>query len=130
MRWFFLLFFLILPALEIGIFIWIGSYIGAGWVVALIILTSLLGIALARQQGLETWKRAQATLSTRRAPGDELMDGVCIFLGALLLIVPGFLTDLLGLFLLTPFTRKLVRSLLKQWLAWLVARKQIFFKRW
>lgn len=125
-----LLLFIIMPAIEIGIFIWVGGQIGVGWVVALIILTGLLGSLLARKQGMETWRKAQLALAERRVPGEEIVDGICIFIGGVFLLAPGFVTDLLGLFLLIPFTRRPLKILIKKWLGFLVAKRTIFFKKW
>lgn len=104
MRWILLLF-LIIPALEIGIFVWAGGIIGPLWVVLLIIFTGILGIAIAKSQGMETWRRAQLQMRNGYAPTTEIVDGICIFIGAVLLFTPGFITDLTGFILVLPWTR-------------------------
>ncbi len=106
MRWF-LLALLIIPALEIGVFIWLGDYIGPWSVVLLIILTGFAGVSLARHQGYETLLEARKLIAQRQVPTLPIIAAVCIFIGAALLIVPGFITDLIGLLLLMPFTRRL-----------------------
>jgi len=105
MRWF-ILALLVIPALEIGVFIWIGDYIGPWSVVMLIILTGIAGVSLAKQQGYETLLKARQVITQGQVPKIQMIDGVCIFLGAGLLIVPGFITDVIGLLLLLPFTRR------------------------
>jgi len=106
MRWF-LLALLIIPALEIGVFIWLGDYIGPWSVVLLIILTGFAGVSLARHQGYETLLEARKLIAQRQVPTFPIIAAVCIFIGAALLIVPGFITDIIGLLLLIPFTRRL-----------------------
>src|SRR5699024_90663 len=73
---------LIIPALEIGVFIWAGSIIGPWWVVGLILLTGFIGIAIAKQQGMETWFRARQAINMGQPPAEEIVDGISIFIGA------------------------------------------------
>ncbi|WP_345739360.1 FxsA family protein [Virgibacillus salarius] len=89
MRWFLLIAFL-LSALEIGVFIWVGGMIGAWWVVLLILLTGAVGFLLAKQQGIETWKRAQLSMQKGEAPTGYIIDGICILIGAVLLVTLRF----------------------------------------
>jgi UPF0716 protein FxsA len=107
--------FIILPALEIGVLIWSGHLIGAWNTVTIIILTGILGVYLAKRQGLEVMYRVQDTLQNGNPPGDILLDGLCVLLGGVFLIFPGYLTDIIGLFLLLPPTRNWVKALLKKW---------------
>lgn len=109
MRWL-LLAFLIVPALEIGIFVWAGGIIGPWWVVAIILLTGLIGIMLARYQGMETLARAQRSMNKGQAPTSEIIDGIAIFVGAVFLFAPGFLTDFIGLLLVFPWTRVIFKT--------------------
>lgn len=104
MRIFFLLFFLV-PVIEILLFIWLGQSLGAWTIVSLIFLTALLGIVLARHQGLENLRRAQQTWVQGSYPTNYMINSLCILIGAFLLIIPGFITDLAGLALLIPFSR-------------------------
>ncbi|WLV23773.1 FxsA family protein [Aciduricibacillus chroicocephali] len=129
MPWILILIFIIMPAIEIGVFVWIGGQIGAGWVVALIILSAVLGSLLARQQGMETWRRAQRAMAERRMPSEEIVDGICIFIGSVFLIAPGFVTDAFGLLLLLPITRRPFKKLIKKWLAFIIAKRTFFFRR-
>ena len=104
----FFLIFIGLPALEIFLMIKIGGQIGAFNTVALIFLTALIGIFLARIQGIQTIRSGILSLYKNEIPLFELMSGASIAVAALLLIVPGFLTDLVGFLLLIPFTRNLL----------------------
>lgn len=103
-RWL-LLFILIVPALEIGVLIWAGNWMGPWWVILLIILTGVLGAWLAKQQGLETIRKVQQSMSTGQPPQDALLDGACILVGGAVLLTPGFITDAIGFILLIPTTR-------------------------
>lgn len=104
----FLLLFLIVPLVEIYLLIQVGQVIGALPTIALCILTAFVGSALLRQQGLGTLRRAQANLNRGELPALELFEGVAVAVGGVLLLVPGFVTDIAGLVCLIPFTRRLV----------------------
>lgn len=98
---------------EIALFIQVGQWIGLGPTVLAVVATTLLGAALLRAQGLGALRRAQAALDRRELPVKELFDGACILIGGLLLIMPGFLTDMLGLLFLLPPVRALLRLALR-----------------
>ena len=104
----FFLIFIGLPALEIFLMIKIGSEIGALNTLALIFLTAILGIIYARIQGIQTIKSGLMNLYQNKIPMYELISGASIAFAAFLLIVPGFLTDIIGFLLLIPFTRNLL----------------------
>ena len=107
-------FFLILiglPALEIFIMIKIGAQIGAFNTISLIFLTAIIGIYFAKLQGIQTLKSGILNLYQNKMPIYEIMSGASIALAALLLIIPGFFTDLIGFILLIPFTRRILFSL-------------------
>ena len=103
----FFLFFIGLPALEIFLLIKIGGKVGALNTVALIFLTAVIGIYFAKLQGIQTLKSGMINLYQNKMPVYEMMSGASIAIAALLLIIPGFLTDLIGFLLLVPFTRKI-----------------------
>jgi len=125
-----LLIFIVIPAIEITLFIWTGSHIGALSVFLLIILTGVLGTLIVRFEGMETWRRAQHSLAKGDLPKDELFDGICILIGAVLLITPGFFTDVLGFLIVFPLTRKPFTKLLKYFVAKQIAKGTIIFRRW
>ena len=102
----FFLFFIALPALEIFLLIKIGGQVGALNTVALIFLTAIIGIYFAKLQGIQTLKSGMVNLYQNKMPVYEMMSGASIAIAALLLIIPGFFTDLIGFLLLIPFTRK------------------------
>ena len=107
----FFLFFIGIPALEIFVLIKIGGQIGALNTVALIFLTAIIGIYFAKLQGIQTLKSGMVNLYQNRIPIYEMLSGASIAIAALLLIIPGFVTDLFGLLLLIPFTRKIFLNL-------------------
>ena len=97
-----------LTIIEIYLFISIGSEIGAFTTILLIFLTAITGIYYARYEGLKTLKSGFVQLSKNEAPSYEILSGAGIAFAALLLIIPGFLTDLVGFLLIFPFTRKMI----------------------
>ena len=103
----FFLFFIGLPALEIFLLIKIGGHVGALNTVALIFLTAIIGIYFAKLQGIQTLKSGMINLYQKKMPVYEMMSGASIAIAALLLIIPGFFTDLIGFLLLIPFTRSI-----------------------
>ena len=103
----FFLIFIGLPALEIFLMIKMGGIIGVLNTVALIFLTAIIGIYYARIQGIKTLKSGVTNLYQNKAPIYEIMSGASIAIAALLLIFPGFLTDIVGFLLLIPFSRKI-----------------------
>ncbi len=104
----FFLIFIVLPALEIFFMIKIGAEIGALSTLALIFLTAILGVFFARVQGMQTLKSGVINLYQNKIPVYEILSGASIAFAALLLIIPGFFTDLIGFVLLIPFTRKIL----------------------
>ncbi|WP_188206403.1 FxsA family protein [Alkalibacillus aidingensis] len=99
----------IVSAIEIVLFIWLGNLFNVWFVLVGIILTGILGALLAKYQGLETLRRAQFELANGRAPREEIFDGIAILIGAIVLFTPGFLTDLFGFLLLIPSTRNPIK---------------------
>ena len=104
----FFLIFIGLPAIEIFFMIKIGARIGALNTIALVFLTAIVGVFFARIQGIQTLKSGIINLYQNKVPIYELISGASIAFAAVLLIVPGFLTDLIGFILLVPFTRKIL----------------------
>ena len=97
-----------LPAIEIFVMIKIGQNIGALTTVSLIFLTAVVGIYFAKIEGLNTLRSGVYNLYKNKIPLFEIFSGASIALAALLLIVPGFITDAVGFLLLIPFTRKII----------------------
>ena len=101
-----LLFLILIPAVEIYLFIKIGSQIGAITTILLIFATAIIGVYYAKFEGLNTLKSGFAQLSKNKTPAYEMISGAAIAFAALLLIIPGFATDILGFLLIFPISRK------------------------
>jgi UPF0716 protein FxsA len=97
-----------IPLIEICLFIKIGSYIGAFNTVSLILITAIVGIIYARYEGFNTLRSGMSQLIKNEIPVYEIISGAALAFAALLLILPGFATDLMGLILIFPPTRKLI----------------------
>tara|TARA_Y200000002_G_C22505473_1_gene589043 strand:- start:429 stop:848 length:420 start_codon:yes stop_codon:yes gene_type:complete len=108
----FFLLFIGLPALEIFLIIKVGGQIGALNTVALIFITAIIGVYLAKLQGIQTLKSGLINLYQNKMPLYEMISGASIATAALLLIVPGFFTDIFGFILLIPLTRLILFKLL------------------
>tara|TARA_Y100001936_G_scaffold204268_1_gene207622 strand:- start:229 stop:648 length:420 start_codon:yes stop_codon:yes gene_type:complete len=99
---------ILVPIIEIYLFIKIGSHIGAFNTISLIFITAIIGVIYARFEGLNTLRSGFSQLVKNELPAYEIISGAAIAFAALLLIVPGFATDMLGFFLILPFTRRLI----------------------
>ena len=99
---------ILVPILEIYLFIKIGAQIGALNTILLIFVTAVTGIVYARYEGLNTLKSGFSQLIKNEIPAYEMISGAAIAFGALLLIIPGFATDTLGFLIILPLTRKLI----------------------
>ena len=103
-----LLLIILIPVIEIYLFIKIGSQIGAITTILLVFTTAIVGVYYAKYEGLNTLKSGFSQLSRNEAPTYEMISGAAIAFAALLLIVPGFATDILGFFIIFPVTRKFI----------------------
>ncbi|MHA7775551.1 FxsA family protein [Roseibium sp. M-1] len=97
---------LLLPLIEIAVFIWVGGLIGVLPTVLLTLVTAVAGTLMLRQQGLSLLMRMQKELDAGRSPGNEVMQGAMIVLASILLLIPGFVTDAIGLLLFIPPVRE------------------------
>jgi len=103
------LLFIVVPIVELFVIIQVGEAIGVLPTIALLIADSVLGSMLMRSQGRAAWRRFNGALAEGRIPHREVLDGALVIFGGALLLTPGFVTDILGLLLLLPPTRALVR---------------------
>jgi UPF0716 protein FxsA len=102
------------PFAEIYVLLQVGHAIGVLNTLALLVLVSIVGAWLAKREGLSVLRRMQAAIEAGRVPGTELVDGFLILLAAALMLTPGFLTDIVAIFLLLPPIRALVRRELRR----------------
>lgn len=109
-----ILLFIVVPIAELYVIIKVGELIGVFPTLALLLADALLGSWLLKHQGRSAWRRFNQALAARRFPGREVVDGALIIVGGTLLLTPGFLTDVVGAFLLVPPTRAIARRVLKR----------------
>ncbi len=120
-----ILFFTILPVLELALLIKVGTIIGILNTIGLTILISCIGAALARIQGFNVLNKLQENINNGITPGAELIDGALILAGGILLLIPGFITDAFGLLLLFPLTRTLIKLILKHKINTMIKEGQV-----
>lgn len=108
---------IVVPLVEIAVFIQVGQAIGLGWTLFGVVATAIAGAFFLRQQGLKTLRNAQATLARQEMPVREVFDGLCLFFTGALLLTPGFVTDTIGFLLLVPAVRGAVAGALMRYLA-------------
>jgi UPF0716 protein FxsA len=104
--------FLVVPIAELYLILQVGDMIGVWWTLLLLVADSILGSLLLRSQGRSVWRRFNRELERGRMPHREVLDGVLVIFGGAFLITPGFITDVVGLLLLIPPTRALIRRVL------------------
>jgi UPF0716 protein FxsA len=106
------LLFIVVPIAELALLIQVGQLIGVWWTIALLLADAILGSWLLRTQTRTAWRRFNEALAEGRVPHREVIDGVLVIFGGVLLLTPGFITDVFGLLFLFPPTRVLLRGLL------------------
>jgi UPF0716 protein FxsA len=114
--WVLALLFVVLPVVEIYVLIQIGQAIGAWWTVLLLIADGVFGSWLMKREGTRAWAALTTALRSGRMPARELADAALILVGGTLLLTPGFVSDIVGLFLILPFTRPVARRILTAFL--------------
>ena len=121
-----LLIFTIIPVIELAVLIKIGGIIGTLNTIMIILITGVMGAILAKAQGLLVMQRMRENLMAGIMPTEELFNGAMVLVGGALLLTPGFVTDLLGLFFLIPQTRSLIKQYLKRWIQHKIDSGQIY----
>ena len=104
--------FVVVPLVELYLIIQVGQVIGALWTILLLVAVSVLGSYLIKREGRRAWEALRVAIESHRVPSREIADGALILVGGTLLLTPGFLTDVVGLWLVLPFTRPLARRAL------------------
>jgi len=110
----FLTLFIIVPLLELALLIEVGKYLGVWNTIALVLITAITGAMMMQLEGIKVWNDLQQDLMNMRMPTDNIINGVLILIGGILLLTPGIITDIIGITLLIPFTRSVYRKLLKK----------------
>ncbi len=121
------LLFVVLPLVELLVIIQVGQAIGALPTLALILIGGFVGAALARSQGRQVWFRFNEVMRSGRIPGREVFDGAMIIFGGALLLSPGFITDIVGIILLLPPGRDVLRRIMTRAAARTPAGRPLFF---
>lgn len=124
-----ILLFIILPATDLFLLLQLGSLIGIYETLILIVATGFAGAILYRSQKWLNIKKIQVSIAEGRIPDTEIIDQLLIIAGAILLVTPGILTDILGFMILLPFTRPIVRNALKRYLKKQISRDNITVQR-
>lgn len=95
-----------LPVIEITVLLLSGHLIGVWFTLVLVVIAGAVGVWLAKRQGLDIWRKAQEQMSYGSVPGNEIIDGMCILIGGVFLVIPGLISDFIAMIFLLPFTRK------------------------
>ena len=123
-----LILFVIVPVTELYILIEVGKKIGSLTTIGIIIFTGILGAYLVKNQGFMILKKIQNDLNDGIMPGDSLIQGAIILAGGILLLTPGFVTDILGFIFLIPVSRNLIKKYLLKWLKGKIKEGNIYYK--
>jgi len=123
-----LILFVIIPVTELYILIEVGERIGSLTTISIIIFTGILGAYLVKNQGFMILKKIQNDLNDGIMPGDSLIQGAIILTGGILLLTPGFVTDILGFIFLMPVSRNIVKKYLLKWLKGKIEKSNVYYK--
>jgi UPF0716 protein FxsA len=107
---------IVVPFIELWGIFQVGSWIGGWNTFFILILMALAGAYLAKAEGRKVWGEAQRQMQAGQIPGQSLLDGLCVLAGGLLLLIPGFLSDIVGITLLIPVTRSYYRQIMLHWI--------------
>ena len=120
--------FIIVPVAELYILIEVGKRIGSITTIGIIILTGIFGASLVKNQGFTILRKIKNDLNAGIMPGDSLIQGVIILVGGILLLTPGFFTDILGLIFLIPLSRNVVKKYLLEWLKGKIREGNFYYR--
>ena len=123
-----LILFVIVPVTELYILIEVGKKIGSLTTIGIIIFTGILGAYLVKNQGFKILKKIQNDLNDGIMPGDSLIQGAIILAGGILLLTPGFVTDIVGFIFLIPVSRNVVKKYLLKWLKGKIKEGNFYYK--
>ena len=123
-----LILFIIVPVVELYILIEVGKKIGSLPTIGIIVLTGILGAYLVKRQGFMILKKIQNDLNEGIMPGDSLIQGAIILIGGILLLTPGFITDIIGFVFLIPVSRLVVKKYLLKWLKGKIKEGNFYYR--
>lgn len=130
MRKLLLLAIIVIPAVELWGIIAMGRWIGGWQTFGLIVLTSAIGVFLVQSEGRRVLQEARAMMAAGQIPGIKLLDGLCIAAGGILLVLPGFITDIVGFTLAFPLTRPFYRKKLLGWIEYKLRSGSLVVRRY
>jgi len=119
------MFLILVPIIEICVVLLSGKLIGAFPTLVLIVVTGILGVYLAKTRGFKAFQQLKIAIERGQAPGDAIIDGVLTFIGSIMLVLPGFISDIIGILLVTPIARKLFKPIIYYWLRKKIKKGQI-----
>jgi UPF0716 protein FxsA len=123
-----LILFVIIPVTELYILIEVGKKIGSLTTIGVIILTGIIGTYLVKSQGFMILRKIQSDLNEGIMPGDSLIQGAIILAGGILLLTPGFVTDILGFIFLMPASRNILKKYLLKWLKGKIKEGNFYYR--
>jgi len=123
-----LILFVIVPVTELYILIEVGKKIGSLTTIGIIILTGIIGAYLVKSQGFMILRKIQNDLNEGIMPGDSLIQGAIILAGGILLLTPGFVTDIVGFIFLIPVSRNIIKKYLLKWLKGKIKEGNFYYK--
>ena len=127
MKWI-VLTFIAVPIAELALLIYTGKMLGVLPTIVIILITGIGGAYLAKRKGMKAWTELKMRMTAMETPGDALIDSVCILFGGILLIIPGFITDLFGFLLLFKGPRNSIRPFIQNWIYHKMKKGQIVIR--
>lgn len=124
-----LILFTVIPLIELMVLIKAGEILGTVPTIAIVVCTGILGAAFSRSQGLSILQKIKGTLQTGQLPGSELIQGLLILVGGVMLVTPGFITDIAGFTLILPSTRKVIAEVVVAYMKSKIASGKWTFQR-
>lgn len=126
-----ILLFTLVPFIELALLMKLNTYIGLGYTLLIVLSTGLIGAYLAKSQGKQILFRIKYEMAEGRMPGNELINGLCVLIGGVMLVTPGILTDTLGFILVIPITREFIKALIIKKLKQMIDEGKVnFYFRW
>ncbi|WP_442601468.1 FxsA family protein [Paenibacillus sp. KN14-4R] len=122
---------IIVPVMELISIYWVGKWIGSGVTFLLIVLSAIFGVYFVKREIRKVWLNARMQLSRGQMPASSILEGICILVGGILLIIPGFISDIFGLLMLFPLTRPIFQALILLFIRKGISngRIQLFFRK-
>ncbi|WP_334075880.1 MULTISPECIES: FxsA family protein [Paenibacillus] len=130
MRKWIAVFIVVVPLVEFWGYVWVGERLGVGKTIFLTLATSVIGLLMMQFEGRKLMADAKSQMIGNQIPGKMMIEGLCVFGGGILLLIPGFVTDAIGFTMVFPLTRPLYRLLLMKWIGKKIKDGTItFFRR-